>query len=458
MTEDRPDPVAPGVDHRRLADLLARERAAWVDARPRARALHERARASQLHGTPQHWIKQFPPPVPLVVDRAHGARLRDTDGHEYADFGLAGTAALWGHGHPAVVAALRDQLDRGAVTLWPHEDHVWVTEELHRRFGLPFWQFTVSASDANRFALLLARVVTGRRRVLVFHRAYHGSVEQTCAVLTPFGVAAPPGVEPNGVDVRETTKVVEFNDLPALERALEPRDVAAVLTEPVMTNGGAVIHPDPGFHAALRDLTHRTGTLLVVDETQTIPAGPAGCTGALGLSPDLVTMGKWLAGGVPAGAYGMTEPVAAVAARYTASGDGGLGSTLAGGALAVRAMRAVLGEVMTEPTYAHLDRLAAHYAGDVAAVIEHHGLPWHVGRLGGRVSYAFTPEPPRAAGALRPGAGSAVRQALWLYLANRGVVLSGMNGAALFSPLTEETDVDLHGELFGSVVAELVAR
>ncbi|WP_433272280.1 transaminase [Actinosynnema sp. CS-041913] len=455
MTSDLP---APGIDPRRLTDLLARERAAWSEGRPKARALRERARRSQVHGTPQHWMSQFPPPVPLVVDRAVGARLYDTDGHEYADFGLGATAALWGHNHPAVVAALRDQLDRGLTTLWPHEDHVWVTEELQRRFGLPFWQFAVSASDANRFALLLARVATGRQRILVFHHAYHGSVEQTAAVLTPSGVAPPPGADPNGVDVRQTTKVVEFNDLAALERALEPRDVAAVLAEPVMTNGGAVISPDPGFHAALRDLTRRTGTLLVIDETQTIPAGPGGCTAELGLEPDLITMGKCLAGGVPAGVYGMSEAVAAATARYTATGDGGLGSTLAGGALAVRAMRAVLGEVMTEQTYAHMNRLASRYQGDVESVIAHHDLPWHVGRLGGRVSYAFTPTPPRNAGEVYTGVGSGVRAALWLYLANRGVVLNGMSGAALFSPMTEESAVDLHGELFGAVIAELVER
>ncbi|WP_187412132.1 transaminase [Actinomadura syzygii] len=447
--------AAPGIDADRLSTLLNAERMRWIEARPRSAALRERARRSQLHGTPLHWIGQFPPPVPLTVERAAGARLYDVDGHEYADFGLAATAALWGHDHPAVVAALRDQLDRGAVTLWSHEDHVAVTEELGRRFGLPFWQFTVSATDANRFALLLARAVTGRRRILVFNRAYHGSLEQTAAVLTSDGTVPAPGVEPNGVDVRESAKVVEFNDLDALERALVPGDVAAVLAEPVMTNGGAVIRPEPGFHAALRELTRRTGTLLVIDETQTIPAGPGGCTRELGLEPDLITMGKWVAGGVPAGLYGMSDEVAAAAARYTEAGDGGLGSTVAGGPLAVRAMRAVLTEVMTDETYAHMNRLAERYERDVAAVIDRHRLPWHVGRLGGRVSYAFTPVPPRNAGELYPRVGSSLRDALWLYLANRGVVLNAMSGAALMSPMTDEADVELHGALFAEAIAAL---
>ncbi|ONI76231.1 hypothetical protein ALI144C_36805 [Actinosynnema sp. ALI-1.44] len=422
-----------GIDPGRLDVMLARERAAWTAARPKAVALRERARRSQLHGTPQHWIHQFPPPVPLVVDRAAGARLYDTDGHEYADFGLAGTAALWGHNHPAVVAAVREQVDRGSVTLWSSEDHVWVTEELHRRFGLPFWQFAVSATDANRFALTLARAATGRRRVVVFNHAYHGSVDESLA----------------------DSVGVEFNDVDALDQALAARDVAAVLAEPVMTNGGAVIHPRPGFHAALRDLTRRTGTLLILDETQTIPAGPGGCTGELGLEPDLITMGKCLAGGIPAGVYGMTDEVAAAATRYTESGDGGLGSTMASGPLAVRAMRAVLGDVMTDATYAHMKRLAVRYANDVTTVIAKHDLPWHVGRLGGRVSYAFMPEPPHSASQMYPPVGVSVREALWLYLANRGIVLNGMSGAALMSPMTVESDVERHGVLFAEAISEL---
>ncbi|RKS77013.1 glutamate-1-semialdehyde 2,1-aminomutase [Actinomadura pelletieri DSM 43383] len=456
---DQPTEAPPGLDPKRLGELLDEERARWIEARPRSAALRERARRSQIHGTPQHWINQFPPPVPLTVERAAGARLYDVDGHEYADFGLAGTAALWGHDHPAVVTALRDQLGRGSVTLWSHEDHVWVTEELRHRFGLPFWQFTVSASDANRFALLLAKVTTGRRRILIFNRAYHGSLEQTAAVLSPDGEVIPqPGVEPNGVDVRETTKVVEFNDLDALERALAPGDVAAVLAEPVMTNGGAVIRPEPGFHAALRDLTRRTGTLLIIDETQTIPAGPGGCTREFGLEPDLITMGKCIAGGVPAGLYGMSDTVAAAAARYTEHGDGGLGSTMASGPLAVRAMRAVLGEVMTDDTYARLDRLGERYERDIAAVIARYDLPWHVGRLGGRVSYAFTPGPPRNAGRLYPSVGSAARKALWLYMANRGIVVNAMSGGGLMSPLTAEADVERHGALFAEAIGALTGR
>ncbi|ALG10626.1 aminotransferase class III-fold pyridoxal phosphate-dependent enzyme [Kibdelosporangium phytohabitans] len=423
-----------GIDGARLDAMLARERAAWSAARPKAAALRERARRSQLHGTPQHWIHQFPPPVPLVIDRAVGARLYDTDGHEYADFGLAGTAALWGHNHPAVVSAVREQIDRGSVTLWSSEDHVVVTEELQRRFGLPFWQFAVSATDANRFALTLARAVTGRQKTVVFNHAYHGSVDESL-----------------------TGSVgVEFNDIDALDRALASGDVAAVLAEPVMTNGGAVIHPRPGFHAALRDLTRRTGTLLILDETQTIPAGPGGCTRDLGLEPDIITMGKCIAGGVPAGVYGMSDAVAAAAMRYTEAGDGGLGSTMASGPLAVRAMRAVLSEVMTDATYAHMNRLATRYANDVTTVIAKYGLPWHVGRLGGRVSYAFMPQPPHSASQLYPRVGASVREALWLYLANRGIVLNGMSGAALMSPMTAEPDVDRHGSLFAEAISELV--
>lgn len=456
MSGQRTGLAPAGVDERRVSALLERERAAWTRQRPRAVAAHQRALRSQPHGTPQQWVAGFPSPVPLLVERAVGAHLHDTDGHSYADFGLAATAALWGHTHPAVLAALRDQLERGLITIWPNEDQIWVTEELARRFGLPYWQFTVSATDANRAALILARLVTGRRRVLVFDRAYHGSVDHTFAVLRDGVVTPTPGVSATGVDVTHSTKVVAFNDLPALERALAPGDVAAVIAEPVMTNGGAIIRPEPGFHQGMRELTQRAGTLLVIDETQTIPAGPGGCTAEFGLRPDLITMGKWVAGGLPAGLYGMTEAVARAVERQTRDGDAGIGSTLAGGALAVRAMRAVLAEVMTAQTYARMFTLAERYERAVGAVIAAHQLPWHVARLGGRVSYAFTPTPPRCAGELYPRVGGAVREAIWLYLANRLVVTNAMSGAVLFSPLTSEADVERLGVLTAEAIGALV--
>jgi glutamate-1-semialdehyde 2,1-aminomutase len=451
------------VDRARVEQLLERERAAWIDARPRSRALCERARRSQLHGTPQHWIDQYPPPFPIVVERAEGATIHDVDGHAYADLGLCGTAALWGHTNPAVVAALREQLGRGTMTGWQSEDHVWVTEELQRRFGLPYWQFTVSATDANRFALRLARVVTGRERIVVFNGAYHGSVDEAHAVPAAGGTATAPGVAPNGVDLGRTTRVVEFNDLDAVRRALAPGDVAAVITEPALTNGGALISAVPGFHAGLREATRRHGALLIVDETQTITAGPGGCTRDLGLEPDVFTMGKSIAAGIPAGIYGMTEAVAAAAAAYTRQpglpvNHGGFGSTLAAGDLALRAMRAVLHEVMTEDGYAWMHRLAEAYERGVRGVVDDHDLPWHVARLGGRVALAFVPEPPQNGGQLGEAVNDhRLRELLWLYLANRGVALAGYDGTAIFSPVTDEAAVELHNALFADGVAALVA-
>lgn len=462
MTLHRPGRRIDGeIDPKRLLALHAREFEAWVAGRPKAKALHERAQRSQLHGTPQHWVDQFPPPFPIVVERAEAAVLHDTDGHRYADLGLCGTAALWGHSNPPLVAALRDQAAKGTVTGWQSEDHVWVTEELARRFGLPYWQFTVSATDANRFALRIARVATGRQKILVFNAAYHGSVDQTHAVISGDGVVPTPGVARNGVDVDETTKVVEFNDLDALEAALAPGDVAAVLAEPAMTNGGGIVWPAEGFHAGLRELTRRHGTLLIVDETQSIPAGPSGCTGLFGLEPDLFTVGKCIAGGIPAGVWGMSEEVAAAAARYTRVegmpvNHGGFGSTLAGGELALRAMRVVLSEIATEESYAEMARLASRYEQSVAETIERHGLPWHVGRLGGRASYAFIPEPPVNAGQLgNHTLGPRLREAIWLHLANRGVAIGCYGGTAIFSPMTAEADVDLHNDLFAELIGEL---
>lgn len=448
-----------GIDQGWVAELLSREHTAWIEGRPKGQAHHRRAMRSQIGGTPLRRPREFPPPFPIVVERAEGARLHDTDGHVYADLGLCGTAALWGHTNPSVIGALQAQLGRGIVTDWPNEEHTWVAEELHRRFGLPFWQFTISATDANRFALRLARVATGRQRILVFEGSYHGSVDETFAVLTPTGIMQRPGVAPNAIPISETTKVVEYNDLNALEQALAPGDVAAVIAEPAMTVGGSIMLPQPGFHTGLRELTRNAGTLLIIDETQTIPAGPGGCTREFGLQPDFITMGKCIAGGIPAGLYGMSEEVADAAGRYleeSGGGLGGMGSTLAGGALAVRAMHVVLEEVMTEETYAEMFRLAERYENAVAAIIRAHELPWHVARLGSRVAYAFVPQPPTSARQMRPRVGSELHRALWLYLANRKIAISGWDCTALFSPQTDEADVELHNHLLAEVIGSLV--
>lgn len=435
---------AIGVDPERLAAMLDAERDAWRTGHPHSAAMHERAKRSQLNGTPTPRVRNFPPSVPVMMERAQGGRLWDIDGHKYADFHLSGSAALFGHSHPKIVAALHEQVGRGLISDWPCEDQVEVTEAMQRHFRLPYWQFSLSAADANRFALRLARIATGRQQILVFNRTYHGSLDETHAVLTAGGVGVPDGVSRNGFDVAASTRVVRFNDLRGTSDALATEEVAAVLVEPAITTGGPMVMPAPGFHAGLRKMTRDTGTILIVDETQTMAAGPGGFTGEFGLEPDMMTLGKWAAGGLPVGMYGMTARVAERVHHYR---GGAMGSTLAAGAFTTHAMRIALNEVITPDCYQVMCAMAGRYEQAVRSLIKRHGLPWHATRLGARVAFGFDPEAPRSLeetlSATEAEARSQVHEAIWLFLANRGVLISGWSCMAIFCPLSEESDVDL---------------
>src|SRR5512138_2606741 len=335
----------PTIDRAHLTSLLHAEEQRFLRAHPASYALYQQACRSLQGGVPMLWMIRMPGSFPVFVREAVGAHFTDVDGLRYIDFCLGDTGAMTGHAPPATLDAIRKQAQRGITFMLPTEDVVWVGEELQRRFGLPYWQFTLTATDANRFALRMARMITERPKILVFNYCYHGSVDETFITLdeegTPSSRANNMGPQ---VDPRLTTKVIEFNDIAALETVLSARDVAAVLAEPVMTNIG-IIHPNPGFHDALRELTRKYGTYLIIDETHTICAGPGGYTVSFGLQPDFLTLGKPLAGGVPAAVYGFTEEVSEAFDAKLAVDDadvGGIGGTLAGNALSIAAMKATL--------------------------------------------------------------------------------------------------------------------
>jgi glutamate-1-semialdehyde 2,1-aminomutase len=439
------------IDRRRLAEALAAELAAFTAAHPRSKALFERAKAHLHDGVPMSWMIRWAGAFPLFVERASGARFRDVDGKEYVDFCLGDTGAMTGHAPPAAVAAIKAQLDKGITFMLPTEDSLVVAGELARRFGVPFWQAAMTATDANRFVIRIARHITGRPKVLVFNWCYHGTVDETFATLRPDGTVGPrAGNVGPPVDPAVTTRVVEFNDLAALERELAQGDVACVLAEPAMTNIGIVL-PDPGFHEALRALTRKHGTLLVIDETHTLSAGPGGCTKAWGLSPDFVTMGKPLASGVPAAVYGFTDEVAR---RYREKSSldladtGGIGGTLAGNALALAAMRATLTEVLTDEAYARMIPLAERFAAGVEGVIAELGLPWIVKRLGARAEYWFRSAPPRNGGEAAAAVDADLDRYMHLAALNRGVLMTPFHNMALMCPATTAADVDLHTAVF----------
>jgi glutamate-1-semialdehyde 2,1-aminomutase len=448
------------IDRTRLAALMQREQKKFVDERPKSKALFERARKSLLAGVPMNWMAKWAGAFPPFVREAQGAHFFDVDGHRYADFCLGDTGAMTGHSPSSTVKAVEEQARRGITLMLPGEDAIFVAEELQKRFGLPYWQFALTATDANRFSIRLARQITGRPKILVFNWCYHGTVDETFITLEANGSAgARRGNIGPPVDPSVTTKVVEFNDPAALERALAPGDVACVLAEPAMTNVG-IVHPAPEYHAALRELTRKYGTLLIIDETHTICAGPGGFTRAENLQPDVLVFGKAIGAGIPGAAYGFSEEVAdrIVAKHNLEDCDvGGIGGTLAGNALSLAAMRATLTKVLTKEAFGRMIPLAERWTAGVAKAITEAGLPWHVTRLGCRAEYLFAAEAPKNGSEAHDGMDFELERFMHLYAMNRGILLTPFHNMALMSPQTEAEDVDRHTKVFREAVGELVA-
>ena len=448
------------IDRARLADLMEAERALFRERHPGSRVLFEAGRDSMLWGVPMNWMVRWPGDHPVYVADAEGARFTDVDGNDFVDFCLGDTGGMAGHSPKAAVDAVARQAAHGITLMLPTEDAAWVSRELARRFGVPSWSFTLTATDANRFAIRWARHVTGRTKILVHNHCYHGTVDETFAELDDAGaVVEQPGNTGPPVPVRATTKVVEINDLDGLERALADEDVAVCLFEPALTNIGIVL-PDPGYWEGVRERCDRTGTLLLIDETHTISAGPGGATKAWGLAPDIVTIGKTLGAGIPSAAYGLREDLRR---RVVEQVDpdvidvGGTGGTLAGNALSLAAMRATLGEVLTDEAFTGMIRLGARFEDGVRDVIASRDLPWHVVRLGCRVEYLFRPDAARNGHEAFLGQDAELDPFIHLFLLNRGILMTPFHNMALMSPATTEADVDRHTEVFGEAVDRLLA-
>jgi len=445
------------IDRSKIRKLMEREEKRFVQEHPKSKALFERAKSSLLAGVPMNWMVRWAGPYPIFVESAKGAYVTDVDGHRYLDLCLGDTGAMFGHSPKPIVDAVARQMPRGITMMLPTEDSIWVGEELARRFGLPYWQVTMTATDANRFSIRLAREVTNRKKILVFNGCYHGTVDETLISLNKgIGVPREGNIGPP-VNPALTTKVIEFNDLDVLRAALASKDVACVLCEPAMTNRGIIL-PEPGYHDELRELTQRSGTLLIIDETHTISCGTGGYTAAYGLKPDIVTIGKPIGSGVPAAAYGISYRVAdEILAEISAdtTDESGLGGTLSGNALAVAAMRATLEHVITEENFQRMMPLAERFAEGVDVIIKSKELPWHVVRLGARVEYRFTPTQPKNGGEAESAKDPELDRLMHLYALNRGILLTPFHNMALISPYTTAEDVDLHTRVFGECVEEL---
>ncbi len=447
-----------GVAPDRLTALTAREATRFVESHPRSRALYERANRSLVGGVPMQWMVEWAGAFPVFAKEARGVRIVDVDDNAYLDFCLGDTGAMFGHAPQPVAAAVADQARRGLTFMLPTEDAVVVAEDLARRFGLPYWQIAMTATDANRFALRLAREITGRPKILVFEGCYHGTVDETIATCQDGVVVSRSGNIGPQVDPGRTTRVVEFNDLDALDRALGAGDVACVLAEPALTNHSGIVLPEPGYHRDLRDVTRRHDVLLIIDETHTISSGPGGYTAAHGLEPDMLTIGKPLAGGVPVAVYGLSARVAEQVRRRTAlpgCAVAGIGGTLTANALALRAMRANLETVMTEANYARMIALAERLAVGVRETIATCRLPWYVTQLGARVEYRFQPRQPRNGTEALAGVDHDLDRLIHLYFLNRGVLVTPFHNMLLISPDTTADDVDRHNAVFAACAGEL---
>jgi glutamate-1-semialdehyde 2,1-aminomutase len=451
------------LDRDRLEALLTRERERFAADHPRSVELAARARGSLLHGVPMPWMAKWAGGTPVFLAEAHGSRVTDADGREYVDVALGDTGAMPGHSPGPTVDAVIERLrGRGGITtMMPTEDAIAVGEQLAARWGLPAWQFALSATDANRFVLRMARQVQQRPKIMIFLWSYHGTVDETIVALDDAGRVVPkPGNVGAPVDPALTTKVVAFNDLDAVRAALADEDVACVIAEPAMTNVGMVL-PEPGFLTGLEAACAETGTLLIYDETHTMSAGPGGCVAAWGLKADAVTMGKALGAGVPIGAYGLS---AELRDRVLADDEGdyfdwgGVGGTLAGNALSLAAARATLEHVLTDAAYAHMAAMCDRYAAGVRDVFARHGAPWSIVALGARAEFSFAPEPPRDGAAAHAAIDPLLDDLIHAALLNRGVMLTPFHNMALMGPTTTETDVlqvvaaldAVVGEIFGA--------
>jgi glutamate-1-semialdehyde 2,1-aminomutase len=445
------------IKREKLQQLKQREEARFIAEHPKSAELHARAKRSLLGGVPMNWMNKWAGAFPVFVTRAKGAHFTDADGHEYVDLCLGDTGAMTGHSPDVVADAIAKRLCEGITLMLPTEDSLWVGEELKRRFALPYWQFALTATDANRFAIRVAREITQRPKVLVYNYCYHGTVDESFATLHHGVVGPRRGNIGPPVNPAETTRVVEFNDLNALEDALKHHDVAVLLAEPAMTNVGIIL-PDDGYWNAARELTRKYGALLIADETHTICAGPGGCTKEWKLDPDFVVFGKPIGSGIPGSTYGLTEEVAQrISARIELEDCdvGGIGGTLAGNALSLAAMRATLENVLTAKAYETMIPLAKRFNDGVAAEIKNSALPWNVIQLGARAEYHFTPRPPHNGGESAAAADFELERFLHLHALNRGVLLTPFHNMALMCPATTAADVDLHTRIFAEAAAEL---
>ena len=445
-------------DRARLDNLFKVETDRFIKTHPQSGENHQKALGPMVQGVPMIWMSKWPGPFPIYVDHAKGSHFTDVDGNDYTDFCLGDTGAMCGHAPDATVKAVQNQIAKGSTYMLPTEDAIASANLLAERFGLPKWQFTLTATDANRHILRYARHVTGRNKIAVHDYCYHGTVDETFAVLDDGGNTIPRHdnigmpVHPN-----QTTVVIPFNDLAAAERAFATGEVAAMLMEPALTNIGIVL-PEPGYLEGMQALCQKYDVIWILDETHTISAGPGGMTREYDLQPDAVVLGKTIGGGVPVGAFGLTEKLAkriATSTNLESIDVGGVGGTLAGNALSMAAVRATLSEVLTPEAFSRMEALAKIWVENIQAVIDEFELPWQVSRIGCRGEYSFRSEAPLNGRQAAEADDFELQQYLQLHAINRGILMTPFHNMVLMSPAANEADVAHHNAHFREAVESL---
>jgi len=447
------------IDRIRLAELMAVEEQRFLVAHPKSGELFQTAKLSMPGGVPMSWMSKWPGAYPVFVEEAKGATFVDVDGNTYIDFCLGDTGSMTGHSSEATVTAIREQVGRGLSAMLPTKDAAVVSADLAERFNLPLWQFTVSATDANRHVIRYSRLITGKSKIIVIDRCYHGSVDETFATLNKKGkTVAREGNIGAPVDLDLTTRVVPFNDLAAMKKALANDDVAAILMEPAMTNVGIVL-PVDGYLKGVEKLAKEFGAMLIIDETHTISVGPGGMTDELGLAPDFLTIGKAIGGGFPTGAFGMSQAVADSIKKLVeleVIDTGGIGGTLAANALSLAAMKATLSKVLTRENFDRMIKLGNRWADGVEKTIQKYELPWTVNRLGARAEYMFSETTPKTGRDAADAGDFELEQYIHLRMLNDGFLITPFHNMALISPDTTDADVDSHTAAFEKMCGELI--
>jgi glutamate-1-semialdehyde 2,1-aminomutase len=459
MASTEKSALVSGITSDRIASFKTAQDGIYAKARPTTKAALASVRPAFLSGVPMHWMLDWPMPFPMLVDKANGAEIRDIDGNELDDFCLGDTGSMFGHSPAPVAKAIRKQAKRGLTYMLPTEDALAVGELLTEIFGPFRWQIATTASDANRFALRVARAITGRAKTLVFNGCYHGAVDETFVKLKDGKTVMKPGLAGQAADLTQTSVVAEFNDAASLEKLLAKNDIACVIMEPVLTNSCMVL-PEPGFLDTVRKLTRDTGTLLLIDETHTVSTGRGGYTRTHNLDPDIFVLGKPVAGGVPASVWGLSQHVADRFAIYNSTrepGYSGIGTTLSANPMQFAAMRACLSQVMTKDNYDHMEELAARLQKGLSDVIEKRKLPWHAVRVGARVEFICAPGPLKTGAEAYAAHRPELEAAIHVGLLNRGSLIAPFHNMMLISPATRKRQVDRLIDNFAEVTKALVS-